>query len=97
MKCAARGCECQVAPVEPQDRWIRCNEHRVLWERLQVDLPRAIQELHALGLLYPSIFGTDWHDKGYGDLTRLRVTITCATDRVVRLRGLEAELRGETP
>jgi hypothetical protein len=64
------------------------------WRRLQVDLPLAIQELHALALIAPvvqqhgsSVF-QDWWPRDIRD-TQLR-----ALDRVCQLRRLEATLKG---
>jgi hypothetical protein len=88
MKCVARGCEEQLAPFDPQDQWVRCNNHRTKWDRLQIELPLAIQELHALALLYH-----DTHSRSNpGD--PIRQSIIVAQERVDHLRHVELALGG---
>jgi hypothetical protein len=66
-----------------------CEEHYRQWACLQFELPMAIQELHALALLFPG-------EKGMPSLGGNVVTlIAMAVARVGRLRALEAFLKGE--
>ena len=84
MNCSARGCEALVAPVDPTDRWALCAQHVVKWDRLQIELPLAIQELHALALLHANA----------GPLNPVRRKIATAEARVEHLRQVEHDLGG---
>jgi hypothetical protein len=65
-------------------RWM-CEQHARQWQQLQVQLPLAIQELHAWGLTNPPELPRT---------ERVHYTIEAAIERVVALRALEKLLRG---
>jgi hypothetical protein len=72
-----------------------CYYHYELAMRVERELPLAIQELHALALIAPvvqshgsSIF-QDWWPRDIRDIQRASLA------RVIELRKLEAELKGE--
>ena len=68
-----------------------CHEHGELWIEVERDLPLAIEELHALALLYPDFWkvhvGPEDHD--------LREWVRHAEERVRKLRELETLLKGD--
>jgi hypothetical protein len=74
-----------------------CEAHFDQWVQMKIDLPLAIQELHALALLAPAI--SDGHGHSiFQDWwpCDIRETQMRALARVLQLRKLEAEFRGES-
>jgi Zn-dependent alcohol dehydrogenase len=64
-----------------------CFDHLLEAQRLSVELPLAIQELHAWGLVFP--VGVPER------MVKVHEAVAQAVARVVRFRQLEAQLKGE--
>jgi hypothetical protein len=88
--CSAHGCSATHAhrAVLGTSEVVLCDNHAAKWNRLQIDLPLAIQELHAVALLHFEVFRSDTLP-----LETLEWALT-ARARVQALRKLEAELKG---
>lgn len=71
------------------EHWF-CEQHGQMWAQVERDLPLAIQELHALALLFPDAMRVE-----YLQPPPHQIHVAEAYERVRRLRALEAELKGD--